>query len=100
METQEFRAKNIEKIEEFLRFFPGEISAEGHLDALCSLCFKEVESKFLLQILSSPQPRNFRVKMCYIGFGQQDFNEKKAVFTDLMKTLLFLFAGSDKKELL
>jgi len=84
----------IDKIDDFLKFFPGAINNEGILESLCSLRFKEIESKFLLQIRNIGSGNNkFKIKMIYIAFGEDDFQDKKAVFFDLMKTLLFLFSS-------
>ena len=81
-------AKNIEDLS---KFFPGEINSEGILESVCSFSFKEIESKFLLQIRDAGKKFQFRI--VYIAFGNQDFQEKKAVFYDLLKTLLFLFSA-------
>lgn len=62
---------------------------EALFESVNSLHFKEIPIKFLLQIKYSQGKITFRV--VYIAFGSEDFEEKKALFIELLKTLLFLF---------
>ena len=81
----------ITNISDFLQYFYGKISDSILLESVSSLTFKETEVKFLFQIKPLELPSHFLFRITYISFGSEDFQEKKALFFDLMRTFIFLF---------
>lgn len=92
LETQSFMPSKgiISKLEDFHQYFQGKTDESGKVfETMSYLHFKETTMKFLLQVNAFQGKMYFRI--IYLAFGAEDFLERKSLFIELLKTLIFLF---------